>query len=396
MTTRPKPWEQSFIATPDISPPPSPPAPDVGKSGAKLTADGSSEDGTMNVSEGARREEIKKAVRFLTLESVRGRPLETKRAFLEYKGLAASQIDEAVREASLMAPPTPTPAVRAAAAAAATISPAPLPAATSTSASSLLLGGCIGTIAGGALAVASLGWRDGSLQRWLRGEQNAAFASAATPLTSLRLTLKSPPADTTPTAGASASATAGGDAASLLSPSLTPPPLATAPTPHGSRTTAALEALRALREEAELRAAQRLAEQKAEGSRHAEAALVALRTAVGEMRRSSLRGGTDDSTSGEASPASALHTLAMCLTGQLKHPKESRYHRLNMQNANLARLIALSGAGATLRALGFVEEEPRNGFWTWHGSAGNKLPTAHELEVIKACREELMRMQRTS
>ena len=95
--------------------------------------------------------------------------------------------------------------------------------------------------------------------------------------------------------------------------------------------------------------------------------------------------------------ADALHTLVMCLNAQLKHPKESRYHRLNLQNANLARLVAHPGAKGALRALGFSEDEAAPGsYWTWRGQGGAKLPSAEELAVIGAQRDELMRMQKAA
>ena len=161
-----------------------------------------------------------------------------------------------------------------------------------------------------------------------------------------------------------------------------------------SRTEAALGALRVMREESRIRTSQRLEEGEAEGARRAEAVLSALRTAVGEMIRccesdaggSSCGDGAKSSSSSSAASstaASAIHTLVMCLGAQLKHPKESRYHRLNLQNANLARLIALPGADAVLHALSFEEDEQASGFR--REAAAMEQLTARELKMISAC-----------
>lgn len=422
MASKPKPWERAAIT------------PQTSTSGA-TSSDATANEGVLPESTTAtttaasaaadKRDEedvIKKAVRFLTLASVRDRPLEAKRAFLESKGLTPSQIDEAVKEAALMAPPTPRRVARASAAVAATAS-----ASTSAPSASLskqaartdsalrpmLLGGFIGTLAGGALALAAAASRGDSLdslRRWLRGGESRTPTEAGSPLQPLRLPLKAPPSDAEDDSSATSTPAPAKEvgAASLLSPSLSPPALATGPLPLPqvpSRTEAALGALRVMREESRIRTSQRLEEGEAEGARRAEAVLSALRTAVGEMIRccesnaggSSCGDGAKSSSSSAAASstaASAIHTLVMCLGAQLKHPKESRYHRLNLQNANLARLIALPGADAVLHALSFEEDEQASGFRTWRGGNGNKLPTARELKMISAQRDELMKTQR--
>ena len=88
----------------------------------------------------------------------------------------------------------------------------------------------------------------------------------------------------------------------------------------------------------------------------------------------------------------ALHTLQVLLNNQLKHPGAARYHRLNLHNANLQRLLQLPGAEGVLRALGFDAEEGGTAssggttFWAWRGGA---LPTEGDLELIRAQRDLL-------
>ena len=147
-----------------------------------------------------------------------------------------------------------------------------------------------------------------------------------------------------------------------------------------------------------------------------QAALAAVRAAVDEMTRAasaasaataaaaasttSASASASTSEADSASPASAaaegLHTLVVCLSSQLKHPSEARYHRINTQNANLKRLLSLPGAQATLRALGFAQDEPAAGasstthFWVWRRG---RLPTPTELELIAEQRDLLLQLQ---
>ena len=125
-------------------------------------------------------------------------------------------------------------------------------------------------------------------------------------------------------------------------------------------------------------------------------ALAALNAALDELICSSVAAEPVGSKDGNGVIAHALHTLVVLLSTQLKHPADARYHRLNTQNANLRRVIALPGAPVVLRALGFSEDRATAGaggstqtpsvFWVWRDGT---LPTASDLELIVAMRDML-------
>ena len=77
--------------------------------------------------------------------------------------------------------------------------------------------------------------------------------------------------------------------------------------------------------------------------------------------------------------------MLVLLSSQLQHPTEARYQRLNSQNANYKKLIALPGAREVLRSLGFAEVGESSN-WPWGNGA---LPTEADLEIIGRCREVL-------
>ena len=89
----------------------------------------------------------------------------------------------------------------------------------------------------------------------------------------------------------------------------------------------------------------------------------------------------------------ALQTLVMTVSTQVKHPTDGRYHRLNAKNANVRRLLALSGAREVLRVLGFSEGPAPGvtggvaGFWCWRDGA---LPAASDLKLLSAQRDVLL------
>ena len=72
-------------------------------------------------------------------------------------------------------------------------------------------------------------------------------------------------------------------------------------------------------------------------------ALAALNAALDELICSSVAAESVGSKDDNGVIAHALHTLVVLLSTQLKHPADARYHRLNTQNANLRRVIALPG-----------------------------------------------------
>ena len=78
----------------------------------------------------------------------------------------------------------------------------------------------------------------------------------------------------------------------------------------------------------------------------------------------------------------ALHTLLMVLNSQLRRPHDLNYHRLNVQNANLRRLVDLPGAAAVLAALGFVESG--GSFWVWRGGAAPTPASTRETAAVAA------------
>ena len=335
---------------------------------------------------------VLRAVQFLQHEKVRDAPTDAKRRFLEGKSLTPDQVAEALRLAGVTEPsakPASSQPVTAAA-------PSPGSSESSISKSKfLMLGGVVGSIIGGALTFAALRWSadaSGRSDPSTDGTVGAATSSAgaSTPgdaQTPLTLKLKTSTLV---------------DAAAQDPISVTP--RATAATASAAaqspRTDESLAALRSLRDTRTPKATAATALQP-------EQALAAVGAAVDELVAASgaLVDGEGSRTSGAAEVAHALQTLVVLLSTQLRHHTEARYQRLNPQNANLQRMLALPSSRGVLHALGFAEQLPAapsapggeasgvaagsaGAFWLWRDG---KLPDAADLEAIAAQRDLLAR-----
>jgi hypothetical protein len=106
-----------------------------------------------------------------------------------------------------------------------------------------------------------------------------------------------------------------------------------------------------------------------------------------------------------------LQTLVVLLSNQLKHPADARYHRLNLQNASVRRLVVLPGADAVVSALGFEADaaEASATYRRWRGGGAARgaeppsdrsdeggaaqpaaaLPSELDLELIR-CHRDLL------
>lgn len=320
---------------------------------------------------------VERAARWLRHESVVHTPAASRRAFLESKGLSAAQIDAAILKAEAMAPsPSASVSVPTTAAAASTAEPEqpaqreqePRPATGRSTTPLILAVGGIGAAIGGALALALTRWRETGGKPLPGGEA---------PPAALRMTLP-PPAEApaTPSSADTASASTVAAAASPASPA-------------SLRAEASLAGLRALQQSGEARATPSPPSLPPE--------VEDARKQVDCMCAASADGTID------AERSHALHTLVVLLSHQLKHPTNSRYHRLNVQNASHRRLLSLGYATDVLRALGFEPDAPEAAFWVWRGGgrgpsaqAGGAdaalepdLPTAAELDLIRAHRDML-------
>mmetsp|Transcript_2010 Transcript_2010/g.4518 ORF Transcript_2010/g.4518 Transcript_2010/m.4518 type:complete len:105 (-) Transcript_2010:212-526(-) len=78
----------------------------------------------------------------------------------------------------------------------------------------------------------------------------------------------------------------------------------------------------------------------------------------------------------------------MVLNNQIKHPTDKRYHRINVQNANFCKALALPNLTGVLEVLGWV---PSGNFWRWR--AGFKDETTDETLERLPNEEELMALR---
>ena len=324
---------------------------------------------------------IARAVNFLTADSVRQQPPEAKRSFLLSKGLTPQQIDEAVKEAAMMAPPIrPKQALVGTREAADPPGAAATPGASSRSSWPLIARGwLLGSVLGGALA----------LYLWERRSHGRKSGDQA-PATPLVLNLRrTSVADEARTSDA------------CRPPSMMMPTTASA----------ALSDLEQLRADGRRRLSsshKATNEGAGEAQLSAEQQLAYFRACIAEMRDAA------GATAGEG-----LTSLLVCLNAQLKHPDDKRYHRLNMQNANLQRLLAIPGGREALHALGFAQEgaaapgggggsssssssssDNRNSTSTTSGGRshylvwrGGRLPSREDLDVILIHRDALIKLQ---
>ena len=280
---------------------------------------------------------VSRAVKFLQHEKVRGAPLDAKRRFLESKSLTAAQIQEALNRASPQAAAEQQPASSSAAGIAENNPPPPPPSRLKW----LLLGGAVGGLAG---ACATL---------LLKRDPAAAAADESESKVA-----------TTPIAFT--------HEAMVLSP-------AAATDAADSKTTdSALAALRRLRDE------QPSTSTAAGSSSSSTATSASPEETLATLQRSLDVFAASNAADADALPY-ALQTLLVLLSSQLQHPTEARYQRLNSQNANYKKLIALPGAREVLRSLGFAEVGESSN-WPWGNGA---LPTEADLELIGRCREVL-------
>ena len=233
----------------------------------------------------------------------------------------------------------------------------------------LLLGGILGTIAGGALTYLALNWR-----------AQAKSVNAATPATP----------------SSAAGAAERGDGSSSTTPLTLRLSEAVTPThvPSAAADASPLAALRRMRDSGAASSTPFIE------ARRPDEVLAAVNTALDQLVAASATARADSSIGSNGLDGAddvlpfALQTLVVLLSTQLKHPTEARYQRLNTQNANLKRLLGLVGAPTVLHALGFAEDGTSNSvrtpssgvFWVWRGGA---LPTKADLEIIGATRDLL-------
>lgn len=187
-----------------------------------------------------------RAIRFLLHETVRNTPDESKRRFLEGKGLSPAQIDEAIRKAATSAADAGTVNGREAV-------PAVVHEGGSWSTGTwLLLGGAaVGAAALGALAFAAtrmfsheeslIDRMHGFIEPSKEKEADPGVAAEAEAEPAVVTTAVSPPADARPSAGGAV----GDSSEGALQMSLNAPASSTSPAGRSSRTDAALNAMRA-------------------------------------------------------------------------------------------------------------------------------------------------------
>jgi hypothetical protein len=264
---------------------------------------------------------VTQAVRFLQNESVRNQPAETKRQFLQGKGLTGVQIDKALVRADVSST---------------RVAPSSRP--------WMLWGGIIGAVAGSAL-VAALACR----------KANADGPSAA--------------AHSGGTSGEGTPHTRGSHADDGKIPAHEQQGGGIVAGPS-CRIDAELETLREMSRATPV-PLRSLNSPPAMQDGLSPEKVAAVCRAITLLEEHCLEGGEG------AKLPTAFNTLLMLLNSQLRRPEDVRYHRLHRQNANLKSLLALPGATDALAALGFVDGG--GPYWVWRGfhppAAPDEQPT---------------------
>ncbi len=291
-------------------------------------------------------EVVERAVRFLGHPKAAHAPIESQRAFLRSKGLTVRQIDTACARIADSAASSSTPAVTVVSAGA----------------------------SGDAAAVEAT---RAQRTRWKLGAASVGALGAAALVAAWRHRLPGG-GHGEERSGGRCGRGAEGDEPSEGN-SATPDPAravemaAETPETDPRRAKESLSTLRALLKDAESAEATAVAAEEEAQRCVADAQAERLRRALDAICAAA---GWDASTTDGTTPpppelAHAVHSLSVVLNSQLRHPGEARYQRVHASNASMSRLLAMKGAPAVLRAIGF--EPPAAGAannWVWTPPAG--------------------------